>query len=63
LPPKAQELDLRASDQSYYVKFYLGGDAMIQTGQYLAARQKFAQTKQQPGEYLDVRVSGKIFYK
>ena len=62
LPPAAQELDLRTSDAPYYVKFYLGGDALTQSGQFLAARQKFAQSAP-PAEYLDVRVSGKIFYK
>ncbi len=63
LPPVAQELDLRTSDRPYFVKFYLGGDALIQTGQYLAARNHFNQTGQQPAQYLDVRVAGKIFYK
>jgi cell division septal protein FtsQ len=63
LPPLAQELDLRTADQSYYVKFYLGGDAQVQTGQLLASRHNFAQNDQQPAEYLDVRVPGKIFYK
>jgi hypothetical protein len=63
LPPAAQELDLRAADAPYFVKFYLGGDALGQTGQFLAARQKFAQAGPPPTQYLDVRVSGKIFYK
>lgn len=63
LPPLAQELDLRTSDAPYYVKFYLGGDALTQAGQFLAARHQFAQSHQSPAEYLDVRVSGKIFYK
>jgi hypothetical protein len=63
LPPLAQELDLRTSDAPYYVKFYLGGDALTQSGQFLAARQQFNQSHQMPAEYLDVRVSGKIFYR
>jgi len=63
LPPVAQELDLRTSDRPYFVKFYLGGDALVQAGQYLAARNHFNQTGQQPAQYLDVRVGGKIFYK
>jgi hypothetical protein len=63
LPPLAQEIDLRTVDQPYFVKFYLGGDALTQTGQFLAARQKFAQTHQTPADYLDVRIAGKIFYK
>jgi hypothetical protein len=63
LPPQAQELDLRTSDQSYFVKFYLGGDALNQTGQFLAARHQFAKEGKTPSQYLDVRVPGKIFYK
>jgi hypothetical protein len=63
LPPRAQELDLKTSDQPYFVKFYLGGDALSQTGQFLAARHQFAKNGQTPSQYLDVRVPGKIFYK
>ena len=63
LPPQALELDLRTTDQSYYVKFYLGGDPLLQAGQFLAARHNFSQSGQQPSQYLDVRVPGRIFYK
>jgi hypothetical protein len=62
-PPVAQELDLRTTDQPYFVKFFMGGNVLTQTGQYLAARSHFDQTKQPPGQYLDVRVDGKIFFK
>jgi hypothetical protein len=63
LPTSAPEIDLRTADRSYFVKFYLGGDALTQTGQFLAARQQFDQTSKQPQQYLDVRVNGKVFYK
>jgi hypothetical protein len=63
LPSKAQELHLRTADKPYYIKFYLGGDAQLQTGQFLASRHQFDAGDPQPGEYLDVRVPGKIFYK
>lgn len=63
LPTRAQELDLRVADRPYFVKFYLGGDALLQTGQYLAAKHNFDQLNSQPEQYLDVRVSGKVFYK
>lgn len=61
LPPIPQEMDLKAKGQGYFVKFYLGGDAQIQVGQYLAARHHFDSS--QPSQYLDVRVAGKVFYK
>lgn len=63
LPKLAQELDLRTADRRYFVKFYLGGDVLTQSGQLLAARRNFDQTKKQPQQYLDVRVSGKVYYK
>lgn len=63
LPALAQELDLRTSDRGYYVKFFLGGDVLQETGQFLAARHNFDQSGNQPGQYLDVRVPGKIYYK
>jgi len=63
LPASAQELDLRAENQPYYVKFYLGGDVLNQAGQYLAAKHKFDSENSQPEQYLDVRVAGKIYYK
>lgn len=63
LPRLAQEIDLRTADHSYYVKFHLGGDALTQSGQFLAARRQFDQTKKQPLRYLDVRVNGKIYYQ
>lgn len=63
LPPLAQELDVRTSDKPYYTKFYLGGDPSIQIGQFLAARHQFDATHQDPADYLDVRVSGKIYFK
>lgn len=63
LPNSGQELDLRTKDKSYYVKFYLGGDPMVETGQFLAARAEFTRDHKSPVQYLDVRVGGKIYYK
>ena len=63
LPARAQELDLRTADENYYIKFFLGSDPTQQIGQFLAARHQFASGGDQPSEYLDVRVVGKIFFK
>ncbi|HEY5550062.1 MAG TPA: hypothetical protein VIK37_02595 [Candidatus Saccharimonadales bacterium] len=63
LPRLAQQVDLRTTDRNYFIKFYLGGDALIQSGQFLAARRQFDQSNKQPQQYLDVRVAGKIYYK
>lgn len=63
LPTAAGELDAKPTNKPYIVKFYLGGDAPLQIGQFLAASHQFDSSGQQPTQYLDVRVSGKIFYK
>ena len=63
LPPIAQELDLRTTDRPYFIKFYLGSEALSQIGQFLAARQQLNSGDNQPQEYLDVRVVGKIYYR
>ena len=63
LPQAAQELRLRTADRPYFVKFYLDGDPLRQSGQFLAARHNFDSKGQQPAEYLDVRIPGRIFYK
>jgi hypothetical protein len=63
LPPQAQELDLQSSDRPYYVKFYMGGDVLRQTGQFLATRHQLDATNAPAPQYLDVRVPGKVFYK
>jgi hypothetical protein len=63
LPALAEELDMKTKDKPYFVKFYLGGDVLTETGQLLAARQHFKDTNQQPATYLDVRVAGKIFFR
>lgn len=63
LPAVPQELHLRTTDQSYYVKFYLGGDATEEAGQFLAARKHFQQSNSYPSQYLDARVAGRVFYK
>jgi hypothetical protein len=63
LPNSAQQLNLRTSDRPYYIKFFLGGDPLLQSGQFLASRQQFDSSNSQAAEYLDVRISGKVFYK
>ncbi len=63
LPAKAQDLYLKTADRPYYTKFFLDGDVNLQSGQFLASRHQFDVHGDQPSEYLDVRVPGKIFYK
>jgi hypothetical protein len=62
LPNLAQQLDVYTTDAPYYTKFFTGGDPALQAAQMIAARQQFA-SGAKPSQYLDVRVSGKVFYK
>lgn len=62
LPPVAQELRLRTTGETYFVKLLLSGDSDVQIGQFLAARERFS-SGERPAEYLDVRVPGKVYYK
>lgn len=57
-----QEVNLYIADAKYYTKFFMGGDASLQTGQFLAARNAF-KAQAPPSVYLDVRVAGKVYYK
>lgn len=62
LPKIPEEVELYTADAPYYTRFYMGGDSVAQVGQYLAAHNKF-KSGGGPSQYLDVRVSGKVFYK
>lgn len=53
------EVDFHIKDQSYFLKTDSSGDARIQAGDYLAARNSGIE----PKEYMDVRVEEKVFYK
>jgi hypothetical protein len=59
LPSGGNELDVRVKDQVYYLKTDVSGDARLQIGAFLAARDGGAK----PAEYMDVRVEEKVFYK
>jgi hypothetical protein len=63
LPAIANELHLKVSNDSYYVKFDIQGEGRQQIGAYLAAREKLLTTKDLPSEYMDVRIPERVFYK
>lgn len=63
LPSVPLELNVRTADQQYYTKFHVEGDAALQTGQFLSAREHFVKHGGGPKDYLDVRVPGKVFFK
>lgn len=63
LPQNPYELRMRVEGRPYYVKFHSLGDARIQAGDFLAVRERLTGEGQTPGEYIDARVEGRVFYK
>lgn len=63
LPRAASELDVKVSGAPYFIKFNLQGTAKEQVGAFLAARQYLGGQGTTPGEYIDARVPGRVYYK
>lgn len=64
LPPSSSQLDVKLAGQPYHIKYNLqSGTAREQTGTYLAAIEEIKKHNQQPGEYVDVRVAGRAYYR
>ncbi len=63
LPTVANELHLRLVGEGYLVKYNMAGDSRLQTGAFLAVRKKLIAENKKPAEYIDVRVTDKVFYK
>ncbi|MDL2342360.1 MAG: hypothetical protein QFB87_04765 [Patescibacteria group bacterium] len=64
LPAGASELDVRLTDQPYFVKFNLASNSgRQQVGTLLAVYDRLKQQNVTPGEYIDVRVDGRAYYR
>lgn len=63
LPPASSELDVFIAGTPYHVKFNLQGEVMQQIGTFLATRQRLSRDKVMPGEYIDVRVPERAYYR
>ncbi len=63
LPAAPNEVDVRLQGLGYYLKFNTALDVRQQVGSFLAAKQKLDAQHVTPGEYMDVRVEEKVFYK
>lgn len=59
------QLDVRLVGQAYYIKVQMEQDSDIRqiVGAYLAVRKKLDADNTRPGEYVDVRIPEKVFYK
>lgn len=64
LPAAASELDVRLTGQPYYVKFNLASNSSRQqVGTLLAVYDRLQAQQTTPGQYIDVRVDGRAYYK
>jgi hypothetical protein len=67
LPTAAGELDVYVAGQTYFVKYNLqeGGAeaANAQTGSFLAVKRQLEQQGKKPSQYIDVRLSGRTYWK
>lgn len=64
LPSAAYELDVTPAGAGYYVKFNMHDDsALQQVGTYLAVSQRLSSQGAKPSSYIDVRLSGRAYYK
>ena len=64
LPAAANELDVHLQGQPYFVKFNMyTNDAKQQAGTFIATAQYLSSKQVTPGQYIDVRVDGRAYYK
>lgn len=61
LPVTPNEVDIHIQGLKYYVKADVTADVRVQIGSFLAVKDKLG--SKPPGEYMDVRVEEKVFYK
>ena len=59
LPITPNQIDIRLKDVPYLIKADMSGNARLQIGAFLAARDSGVK----PVEYMDIRVEEKVFYK
>lgn len=63
LPAGTSELDVYITGKPYFVKFNLQGDAKMQAGTFLATKKRLEVDRTAPGQYIDVRVPERAYYK
>lgn len=63
LPKGTSELDVRIDGKPYFIKFNLMGNARVESGAFLAVKQRLEGEQKTPEGYIDVRVEGRAYYK
>ena len=62
LPLEANELQLQQTGKSYVVRLNTRGDARTQIGTLLAVQRRLTDNREEPREYIDVRVEDRAYY-
>lgn len=63
LPAGGSELDVKVSGAPYFVKFNLQSSAREEAGTFLAAKNYLNGKNIVPQQYIDARVTGRVYYK
>lgn len=63
LPPIVKRLEFKVQGSPYVVRMTMQHAPAEQVGAYLATRENMTKQGIAPGEYIDVRVAGRIYYK
>lgn len=63
LPPASSELDVYIEGTPYFVKFNMQEDPRLQTGTFIATKLRLERDRITPGQYIDVRVPERAYYR
>jgi hypothetical protein len=63
LPAGTNELHMKMNGVGYFVKFNLHGNPREEAGAFLAVKEYLESSHKTPGEYVDVRVENRAYYK
>lgn len=63
LPLEANELQIRVVGLPYVIRYNTLGDPRLETGTFLAVKKHLENSREEPKEYIDVRVDERAYYK
>lgn len=63
LPAIANEMHVRLAGDEFVGKFDITGNPRLQSGSFIATRGQLLGENEEPNEYIDVRVSGRAYYR
>ncbi len=63
LPAIANEMHVQLAGDEFVGKFDITGNPRLQSGSFMATRSQLLEENEVPNEYIDVRVSGRAYYR